>query len=41
MKFEKVTKEMIKRCTDDMEFYDKHGYFPWEKNEQSFKKRNI
>jgi len=29
-KFEKVTPEMIKECTDDLEFYDKNGYFPWE-----------
>jgi hypothetical protein len=29
--FKKVTKKMIKRCTDDLEFYDKHGHFPYEK----------
>jgi len=29
-KFEKVTPELIKECTDDLEFYDKHGYFSWE-----------
>jgi hypothetical protein len=29
-KFEQVTPEMIKRCTDDLEFYDEHGYLPYE-----------
>jgi len=29
-RFKEVTPEMIKRCTDDVEFYDKHGYFLWE-----------
>ncbi|MFH1801505.1 MAG: hypothetical protein ABH804_01590 [archaeon] len=30
-KFQKVTPELIKRCTDDLEFYDKHGHFPYKK----------
>ena len=29
-KFKTVTPELIKKCTDDLEFYDKHGYFPGE-----------
>jgi hypothetical protein len=29
--FKKVNKEMIKRCTDALEFYDEHGHLPWEK----------
>jgi len=29
--FKKVTKEMIERCVKDLEFYDQHGNFPWEK----------
>jgi hypothetical protein len=29
-KYEKVTPEMIERCTKDLEFYDKYGYFPFD-----------
>lgn len=28
--FKQVTPEMIKECTDDLEFYDEHGYLPYE-----------
>ncbi|NOZ47396.1 MAG: hypothetical protein GXO79_11530 [Chlorobi bacterium] len=29
--YEKVTKELIKECTDDLEYYDNNGHFPFDK----------
>lgn len=29
--FKKITKQMIKRCTDALEYYDLHGHLPYEK----------
>lgn len=33
--FEKVTKEMIERCVKELEFYDEHGHFSYEKKKIS------
>jgi len=29
-KYEEITPEFVKECTDSLEFYDKNGYLPWE-----------
>ena len=29
-KYKPVTPEMIKESTDNLEFYDKHGHFPYD-----------
>ncbi|KKL81911.1 hypothetical protein LCGC14_1990020 [marine sediment metagenome] len=31
MVYEKVTPKFVRECTDALEFYDKHGYLPWER----------
>lgn len=34
--FKKIDKQMKKRCTDALEFYDINGYFPWQKKKVVF-----
>lgn len=29
--YQKITPELIRECTDALEFYDNNGKFPWEK----------